>query len=70
MDPWGHLAPWTFKDVIARDQGGLATAAQNVKTRDLVNQISGYTSHDRSHQSSHEGMLRTLLGSIDIWRII
>lgn len=21
MDPWGHLAPWAFKDVISRDQG-------------------------------------------------
>lgn len=21
MDPWGHLVPWTFKDIIEKENG-------------------------------------------------
>ncbi|KND88496.1 Uracil-regulated protein 1, partial [Tolypocladium ophioglossoides CBS 100239] len=38
MDPWGHLAPWTFKDIMDRENGmdSLAELEDSVKAGRLV----------------------------------
>lgn len=28
MDPWGHLTPWTFKDIMEQEHGTFLTAFQ------------------------------------------
>ncbi|KAM0558391.1 hypothetical protein ACHAPJ_004581 [Fusarium lateritium] len=52
MDPWGHLAPWLFKDTIEKDNGiHWNTERENNVTDGAT---SRYSTDHCSHQSSHE----------------
>lgn len=54
MDPYGHLAPWIFKDTIEKEDGKMLPTVSKVKSADTVQ--SRHPAHDCNHQSAHEGL--------------
>lgn len=56
MDPWGHLVPWLYKDIIQKDNGMFAhqhPAAVRLLTLSGFN-LSGPPADDCHHQGAHE----------------
>lgn len=45
MDPFGHLAPWLFRNVIESENGMSAGKIDNLRTS--AHNVSGYSTHDR-----------------------
>lgn len=57
MDPWGHLAPWIFKDLIGKENSTISPL--HSRSRLLIRLVSRYPTYHCHHQSPHEGEYTT-----------
>lgn len=49
MDPWGHVAPWLFKDLVEGEDGTLGLLRPRRRHSDVAQLISGQPSPSRRH---------------------
>lgn len=49
MDPWGHVAPWLFKDLVEGEDGTLRLLRPGRSQSDVVQLISGRPLPSRRH---------------------
>jgi hypothetical protein len=56
MDPYGHLAPWVFKDIIEQDNGKIRLWKCKRVCIHTYRIASGYQANHSHHQSPYEGL--------------
>lgn len=49
MDPWGHVAPWLFKDLVEGEDGASGPICCCRRHSDVAQLISGQQSPSRRH---------------------